>query len=136
MYLFTGLGSGPDDAGEVYTAKIVGEHAGDHAGWSVDGGCDINGDGDYDVVIGAPDELPSGAAYVLYGPFSGDIDLVDADAKFAGSGTYALTGFSVECNGDHNADGYDDVLIGVPNDDTAGLGSGAAYVFFGGPAGG
>ncbi|MEZ4652609.1 MAG: VCBS repeat-containing protein [Candidatus Eisenbacteria bacterium] len=36
--------------------------------------------------------------------------------------------------GDINADGYDDVLVGAPQDDTGGLGAGAAYLYFGGPA--
>ncbi len=42
-------------------------------------------------------------------------------------------GRSVAGAGDVNGDGYDDVIVGAPNNDLAGTDAGAAYVFFGGP---
>ena len=46
--------------------RIVGAAAYDRAGFSVAGGCDINGDGFDDLIIGA-----EGKAYVIYGKASG-----------------------------------------------------------------
>jgi len=42
-------------------------------------------------------------------------------------------GRSVAGAGDFNGDGYDDVVVGAPNNDLAGADAGAAYVVFGGP---
>ena len=51
-----------------------------------------------------------------------------------GAGTSgAQFGSSVADAGDLNGDGYDDLIIGAPFDDSGGLDTGSAFVFFGGP---
>jgi hypothetical protein len=42
-------------------------------------------------------------------------------------------GLSVSSAGDVNGDGYADVIVGAPGNDTAGTDAGRAYVFYGGP---
>ena len=54
------------------TLRLEGETHGDNAGFSVAGGGDINGDGDLDILIGAPNKSAgsahTGMAYLLNGP--------------------------------------------------------------------
>jgi len=47
-------------SGNVYHS-FFGDHAGDHMGWSVSRGGDLNNDGTSDVIAGAPGAAPNGA---------------------------------------------------------------------------
>jgi outer membrane murein-binding lipoprotein Lpp len=58
-------------------------------------------------------------------------ELSRANASFWGEHASDSSGNSVACAGDVNGDGYDDVLIGAPNDDQAGTDAGKVYLFFG-----
>ena len=78
---------------------------------------DIDGDGYDDVIVGAPDDM--GSAYVVAGPFSGELDVDDeASVRLTGkegsSAGSAITGL-----GDIDGDGYDDVLVGAPGGEEA-----------------
>ena len=72
---------------------------------------DVNGDGVDDVVVGAPDDR--GAAYVILGPFDGDLDIRDAAAHLVGDDGSAA-GSALSGAGDVDGDGYDDFLVGAP----------------------
>jgi|GEM_PF-1404379 len=123
-------------------AKFIAENAGDYAGYSVSGAGDVNGDGFDDILIGAyynentTSEPDAGAAYLIYGGnethlLSGDTDLSTADAKFIGEAAENLAGYSVSSAGDVNGDGYDDILIGAPLNDSGADNAGATYLLYG-----
>ncbi|MEZ5488987.1 MAG: integrin alpha [Gammaproteobacteria bacterium] len=65
-----------------------------------------------------------------------NLDDIDGGNGFqlAGSNRERWMGWSVNSAGDVNADGFDDLIIGAPDDTLNGNGTaGSAYVYFGGP---
>lgn len=121
---------------------LSGANADDHAGVSVSSAGDINADGFGDVIIGAatadPAGIVTGAAYVVFGsdvPFPPVLGLgsLDGTSGFAIHGAMLQdnTGLSVAGLGDVNADGIDDVIVGVARLDINGTDAGGAYVIFG-----
>ena len=113
-------------------ALLVGEAADDAAGSSVAGAGDVDGDGLADVLVGARDNdaggTSAGAAYLLYGPLSGQVGLASADARLLGEGSLARAGAAVAGAGDVDGDGAPDLLVGAPGQGDA---AGAAYLVFG-----
>ena len=122
----------------------------DRTGASVSGGGDLNGDGYDDIVIGAPKaNVPgsdSGAAYVVYGAAGSDyatrsLDLVSSNnpTGLDGQNGYRVDGIlggdragkSVALLGDVDGDGFANLLIGAPYNDTTAGDAGAAYLVFG-----
>ncbi|HHN93327.1 MAG TPA: hypothetical protein ENK17_01030, partial [Anaerolineae bacterium] len=121
--------------------KLSGSASSEWAGYSLDGGGDLNNDGFDDVIVGAP-QLYSGGdyvggAYVVYGEEepSSSTSLSYADGLMTGLSAASLTGYSVAIAGDVNGDGYDDVLVGAPEEASNGNLSGSAYLVHG-PASG
>ncbi len=135
-YLFYGPASGTNDLSAA-DVIIVGESAGDEAASSIGGGGDFDGDGIDDLLIASRMEstafTEAGAAYVVYGPPAGDINLGSADAKFTGEHASAQIGWGVSLSsaGDTNNDGYDDVIVGARYDSDAASYAGAAYIVTG-----
>jgi hypothetical protein len=83
-YLVLGPVTGTLDL-SLADAKLVGEKPDDHAGWSVSGAGDVDGDGHDDLLVGAPAPYHGpGAAYLVRGPVTGTLDLSLADAKLLG----------------------------------------------------
>ena len=123
-------------------ASFRGEHGGDQAGYSVAGAGDVNGDGYDDILIGAPlnskDKVASGKTYLFFGKASGwtrDINLSKADASFVGENATDVSGDAVAGAGDVNGDGYDDILIGVSQNNDSAIRVGQTYLIFGKPSG-
>ena len=111
------------------------------AGSAVGSAGDVNGDGRYDVVIGAPYALNngrrgSGSAYVVYGSTSNaSVDLGSLGARgfrIDGAGAWDDAGRAVSGPGDVNGDGRSDVLVGSPYHDAIGLNdTGGAFLAYG-----
>ncbi|MFI5316756.1 MAG: FG-GAP-like repeat-containing protein [Myxococcota bacterium] len=108
-------------------------------GQSVSTAGDVNGDGFADLIIGAPaaHTVASvahavGAAHVFLGSASGPqvpavwIQTGDDLSSFGGAVANA---------GDLNGDGFADVIVGAPDDSTAGSGAGAVFIFHGSASG-
>ena len=117
-------------------AKLVGEEAGDYAGYlSPREAGDVNGDGFDDILIGSSgnDEGGSnaGAAYVIHGPIYGTMDLALADAKLIGEEIDDYAARYLAPAGDMNGDGYDDILVGAPMNDFIDTAAGVAYLVLG-----
>ena len=123
--------------------KIIGQAAGDYAGFSVTGAGDVNGDGFDDVIVGAYHNdgtglLDGGAAYVVFGAASG-LTTIDLDDVALGIGGFRINaeiaddhaGYAVSAAGDVDGDGFDDLIVGAPLNDGGGAGAGAGYVIFG-----
>jgi hypothetical protein len=75
-----------------------------------------------------------------WGGSSGNLDRMvvqptEADAFLDSDEPFALFGDSVAAAGDVNNDGFGDVIVGAPNRPAGGGGTGAAFVYLGGPAG-
>lgn len=121
---------------------INGVEAYDNLGWSVSRAGDLNGDGIADLIIGAPGNSyrnPNSKSYVLFGgadiaTTGNDLSLLDGSNGFVINGINPSdsSGWSVSNAGDINFDGIDDLIIGAPDADPNGAGSGSTYVVFGG----
>ncbi len=119
----------PANPGLTRYAGVPGAQLGN----SVANAGDVNGDGYSDLIVGAPGgsngQAGEGLAYVHYGSTTGlsAAPNITLEANVAS----AAFGTSVCSAGDINGDGYCDVIVGAPNSG----GTGAAYIFHGGPAG-
>jgi hypothetical protein len=114
------------------TAQILGSEGTAQLGACVAAGGDADADGRADVLIGAPRAGGSaGLAVLFYGPISGTLEDTDADLSVTGEAIGHRLGTSLAGGADLDMDGTDDLLIGVPGEDTAGDGAGAALIFFG-----
>lgn len=109
---------------------------------------DLNNDGYDDIVIGAAENNSGGTAagrvYVFYGaankititPFEvmmttlKNRNLSSASVIFTGESSYSNAGDCLSFAGDVNADGYDDLLIGAPMDQSESA-PGRSYLIYG-----
>jgi DNA-binding MarR family transcriptional regulator len=119
-------------------ASFLGENTTDMSGYAIAGVGDVNGDGYNDFVIGAPFNNNKGKTYLFFGRASGwamDVDLAHANASFIAEHEWDYAGLPVAGAGDVNGDGYDDILIGAPDDSDGGYNRGKTYLIFGKPSG-
>ncbi|MDB5386339.1 MAG: sodium/calcium exchanger 1, partial [Planctomycetaceae bacterium] len=112
--------------------------SGDKFGTSITSLGDFDGDGVTDLAVGAPGDdfngTDRGAVYVLLLNVTGTAKKSLRMAS-ATNGVATLTdsdqfGSSVTLIGDLNRDGYPDLAVGAPGDDTGGNSRGAAYILF------
>lgn len=141
------LDSPPSISGvTIYTFEST--STGGNLGYSVAGGSNIFGDGQSDIILGAPNATfgTTGASGVVYAMstalLSGTSGVINVNtlgqsgsqsAVFTGASSGSQAGWSVADGGDVNGatasgSNVDDLLIGAPSQN----GSGAAYLIYGG----
>ena len=112
--------------------------SGAHFGQSVGAAGDINGDGDAEVIVGAPGytngQQGEGRAFVFHIDHSGPpidppIWMAESDQEDAAFGQ------AVGTAGDVNGDGYDDVVVAAPGFDGGQINEGRVLVYFGAATG-
>lgn len=115
-------------------ARLGGEQALDKFGASVTGGCDLDGDGRSDLIVGAtghspgPDRYLGGAYYVYFGP-----DLAEARrVKIPATVSTGILGFASAC-GDVNGDSVDDLVVSAIWTHGVIWHASKVLVFYGGP---
>lgn len=108
-------------------------------GVSVSGAGDVNGDGFFDVVVGADlwesGQTDEGGAFIFHGSATGTVAAISATLQR--NVTDGRMGRSVSEAGDVNGDGYADIIVGAPlAENPAGTpDEGIACVYRGGTAG-
>ncbi len=99
-------------------------------GWSVTMAGDVNADGYDEVLIGSPGWGGTGRVYLFNGQASGPATVYGW--HYSGTNrSGAQYGWVVAGAGDVNADGYADLLVGAPGDDTVLSGAGRAFLYHG-----
>ena len=71
------------------------------------------------------------AIFLGQASMAGTFSSADADAFFAGPAINHQAGYGIGPAGDHNGDGYEDVLVSSTRDDLGGNASGAVYLLAG-----
>ena len=105
-------------------------------GYSVADG-DFDGDGYFDLVVGAPyfdgGSYDLGKVFVYFGSSTGFVTPADWTAEGDSSGMNL--GFSVANAGDVDGNTYDDLLVGAPHISATPAAPGEAFIWFGGSGG-
>ena len=136
VYVFAGGLSPNPTAVTDAEFEILGEMRNDNAGAGAAGIGDMDGDGHLDLAVGSTGWDTSsynntGAVYFLHGPFSGSIDLNDERGRVDGGHSSGLLGTTIISGGDLDDDGFNDVLMGEPGNDTGAENGGAVWIMFG-----
>lgn len=122
LRVYPGSSTGP---GSTYYGPFVGDDS-SFANSAASAG-DVNGDGYDDIIVGEymfdTGNVDAGKVFVFHGSATG----VDTTADWTATGCcqYIWFGYSVASAGDRNGDGYCDVVIGAPRENTQ---TGAVYV--------
>ena len=112
-----------------------------HLGIDVAGAGDVNDDTYDDILLGAEwyteTKAKEGAAFLYLGGPSGIAsgDPSNANSKLYGDQVDAELGAHVAAAGDVNADGYDDIVLGIPFYDAPLVDEGAALLYLGSASG-
>ncbi|MEZ4240402.1 MAG: FG-GAP-like repeat-containing protein [Myxococcota bacterium] len=92
---------------------------------------DIDGDGEPDLVVSAPDNwnfsYEPGRIYIFRGPLAGPLTTADAAWVLHGDRPGEGAGFGLTA-GDIDHDGRADLVVGAPTNDDAGYAAGKVYV--------
>ena len=109
--------------------QLLGELPKDRFGVSVAAAGDFNGDGMPDIAVGASQQFQPGPGYAtLYSGVDGSVL-----RRWVGDAVGDAFGFAVDAAGDVDGNGFNDLIVGAPYDDLAGLDAGTATIFGGCP---
>lgn len=117
--------------------SFLGETDADHLGMTAGRGGDVNGDGISDIIlnaVGYSHNYAKGKVYVFFGKKTAWGDHISdqfADASFVGINNSDWAGQAGGVIGDVNGDGYQDIGIGAPNDDSHYYDEGQVYIILG-----
>lgn len=122
-YLFLGGRTGTSYFADA-DATLVGAEDSDTGGRVSKGG-DVNADGFADTLVAAYDadtsEINAGEVYLVYGPFGGTREGIEADVTFYGRGEHDKIGSGGLAGGaDVDGDGLDDILMNSISDGATG----------------
>jgi hypothetical protein len=136
VYLLLGSASEPASGvlPDVADATLVGATPWNYAGVSLSPAGDVDGDGFDDFLVGSSRYFNGDKAFTLvFGSAAGLTDglLVEAGISFDQDETFSNGSHIVNGAGDIDGDGYPDLLVGVPGDDTVENNAGAAYLILG-----
>ncbi|HMB71107.1 MAG TPA: FG-GAP-like repeat-containing protein [bacterium] len=136
VFVYLGSATGLPSSGVAWTQ--VGATLNGYFGTQVACAGDVNNDGYDDVIVGEPGyatpSLGAGRALVYHG--NGNGLSLTPNWTFQWNESGANAGHSVAWAGDLNADGYDDVIVGIPFDDRSRLpDAGMAQIFHGSASG-
>jgi hypothetical protein len=128
-------GSASDTLDPTPDGTLTGAAAGDTFGRSVASAGDVNGDGFSDVVVGAflanGVVADVGRAYVYLGAATATFDATADGVLSPAAVLDDKFGQSVASAGDANGDGFADVVVGAPGNDTTAMNAGRIYAYFG-----
>jgi hypothetical protein len=127
---------GPVSSGNLATADGIlrGTIVGSMAGYAVAKSGDTNADGYEDLFVSAPwegsetSELYTGAAYLVHGPVSGELDLDDADLIMRAVEYDDGAGWFISGDVDVTGDGSPDLLLGATDISSVVDNGGGAYL--------
>lgn len=137
-FVFTSVTTGAYTTSDA-DARILGEDSGDLLASYIQSYAsgDVNGDGDVDLLFGcyANDGggADAGAAWLVYGPLTGTVDLDGgADARWGGDDAADVLGYSVAIIPDADGDGADEIAIGAyGGDHGSSTNQGAVWIWAG-----
>lgn len=139
VYIYFGPVSG-DYITEQADVVIQGDRMEGYFGWALSVG-DANGDGVDDLLVGSPggtaychppEPAYQGYAYLFYGPLLNTYFSSEADATIEGEAQGDALGWPVMLSSDLNADGRNEVVLGVgkADHDNYDLSNGRIYIFY------
>jgi hypothetical protein len=139
VYLLEGSSAGFPSSVEDASARFFSETINmEYLGLRLVGG-DVDGDGDADLALTTydPDDPTGPAVFLNYSPLSGAIDVLDSDAVLFAAVDGEVVG-DLSLSGDVNGDGFQDLLLGLPDcprtnpEDGVEYYPGCAFLFYGG----
>ena len=129
VFVFSGAVSGDYDP-SMASASVVASEDYD-IGEAVSACGDMNGDGQPDMLVGAPNgQDGKGGAWLIHGPLEGEVATANADHFAAGLLPDGLTGYALTCGADMNGDGLFDMSMSAPDADGFGIATFAGQVYF------